>query len=47
MRAPRECGSWFSDHDEVVEPGLELALRTAAGLSTVPPGAGSMPGGRP
>ncbi|MGT2529103.1 hypothetical protein ACU4GG_19780 [Streptomyces nojiriensis] len=34
-RAPRECGSWFWDLDDVVEPGLESALRTAAGMGAV------------
>ncbi|MEU9236488.1 hypothetical protein AB0D36_29370 [Streptomyces subrutilus] len=35
MRAPRECGSWFWDLDDVPEPGLESALRTAARMGTV------------
>ncbi|MDX3645060.1 hypothetical protein [Streptomyces sp. MB09-02B] len=33
MRAPRECGSWFWDLDEVAEPGLESALATASRMS--------------
>ncbi|MFD3871167.1 hypothetical protein [Streptomyces sp. NPDC058623] len=35
MRAPRESGSWFWDLDEVAEPGLDSALRTAARMSAV------------
>lgn len=35
MRAPRECGSWFWDLDDVVEPGLESALSTAGRMSAV------------
>ncbi|MFF3860288.1 hypothetical protein [Streptomyces sp. NPDC002209] len=35
MRAPRECGSWFWDLDDVVEPGLESALRTAGRMGAV------------
>ncbi|MYQ76639.1 MULTISPECIES: hypothetical protein [unclassified Streptomyces] len=35
MRAPRESGSWFWDLDDVVEPGLESALRTAGRMSAV------------
>ncbi|WP_328865940.1 hypothetical protein [Streptomyces sp. NBC_00304] len=35
MRAPRECGSWFWDLDDLVEPGLESALRTAGRMSAV------------
>ena len=34
-RAPSECGSWFWDLDDVVEPGLESALRTAGRMSAV------------
>ncbi|MGW2476230.1 hypothetical protein [Streptomyces sp. NBC_00209] len=34
-RAPRESGSWFWDLDDVVEPGLESALRTAGRMSAV------------
>ncbi|MFE6739137.1 hypothetical protein [Streptomyces tubercidicus] len=30
MRAPRECGSWFWDLEDVTAPGLESALETAA-----------------
>lgn len=35
MRAPKECGSWFWDLDDVAEPGLESALRTAARMGAV------------
>ncbi|MFD5131559.1 hypothetical protein [Streptomyces olindensis] len=35
MRAPRECGSWFWDLDEIAEPGLESALAIAARMSDV------------
>ncbi|MEU5048291.1 hypothetical protein [Streptomyces sp. NPDC021096] len=35
MRAPRECGSWFWDLEEVAEPGLESALATAARMTDV------------
>ncbi|WP_240107399.1 hypothetical protein [Streptomyces sp. MUM 203J] len=35
MRAPRECGSWFWDLDDVTAPGLESALETAARMSAV------------
>lgn len=35
MRAPRECGSWFWDLDDVTEPGLESALKTATRMSAV------------
>ncbi|MDX3580233.1 hypothetical protein [Streptomyces europaeiscabiei] len=35
MRAPRECGSWFWDLDEVAAPGLESALTTAGRMSEV------------
>ncbi|MCA6095305.1 hypothetical protein LE181_24460 [Streptomyces sp. SCA3-4] len=35
MRAPRECGSWFWDLDEVAEPGLESALAVAARMAAV------------
>ncbi|WP_199814794.1 hypothetical protein [Streptomyces sp. NRRL WC-3549] len=35
LRAPKECGSWFWDLDDVVEPGLESALRTAGRMSEV------------
>ena len=35
MRAPRECGSWSWDLDEVARPGLESALETAARMSEV------------
>ncbi|MFD7169764.1 hypothetical protein [Streptomyces violascens] len=35
MRAPRECGSWFWDLDEVVGPGLEPALATAAQMAEI------------
>ncbi|WP_406459014.1 hypothetical protein OG782_12245 [Streptomyces sp. NBC_00876] len=35
MRAPKESGSWFWDLDDVVEPGLESALRTAGRMSAV------------
>ncbi|MFJ4902665.1 hypothetical protein [Streptomyces sp. NPDC088727] len=35
LRAPRECGSWFWDLDDVAEPGLESALRTADRMSAV------------
>ncbi|MFE4058339.1 hypothetical protein ACFXP3_18955 [Streptomyces sp. NPDC059096] len=35
MRAPRECGSWFWDLDDVVEPGPESALSTAGRMSAV------------
>ncbi|MFD8632891.1 hypothetical protein [Streptomyces sp. NPDC059533] len=34
-RAPKECGSWFWDLDDVAEPGLESALRTAARMGAV------------
>lgn len=34
-RSPKECGSWFWDLDDVVEPGLESALRTAGRMSAV------------
>lgn len=30
MRAPGECGLWFWDLNDVVEPGLASALSTAA-----------------
>ncbi|MFF4012279.1 hypothetical protein [Streptomyces sp. NPDC001717] len=35
MRAPKECGSWFWDLDDVAEPGLESALATAARMGAV------------
>ncbi|MFK0258338.1 hypothetical protein [Streptomyces sp. NPDC090445] len=35
MRAPKECGSWWWDLDDVAEPGLESALRTAARMGGV------------
>ncbi|WP_199791392.1 hypothetical protein [Streptomyces sp. 142MFCol3.1] len=35
MRAPRECGSWFWDLDEVAAPGLESALAMAARMADV------------
>ncbi|OKI85074.1 hypothetical protein AMK11_21800 [Streptomyces sp. CB02414] len=35
MRAPRECGSWFWDLEEVAAPGLESALATAATMAEV------------
>ncbi|MEV0370625.1 hypothetical protein AB0I10_12465 [Streptomyces sp. NPDC050636] len=35
MRAPRECGSWFWNLDDVMEPGLESALQTAARMSAL------------
>ncbi|MFI0261894.1 hypothetical protein ACH4OW_22990 [Streptomyces sp. NPDC017056] len=35
MRAPRECGSWFWDLEDVTAPGLEAALETAARMSAV------------
>ncbi|MBP2402885.1 hypothetical protein JO379_002354 [Streptomyces syringium] len=35
MRSPRECGSWFWDLDDVAEPGLESALRTAGRMGAV------------
>ncbi|MBK3595963.1 hypothetical protein GT016_31830 [Streptomyces sp. SID3915] len=35
MRAPKECGSWFWNLDDVVEPGLESALRTAGRMSEI------------
>ncbi|MGW0698281.1 hypothetical protein ACWD0A_02870 [Streptomyces sp. NPDC002867] len=35
IRAPRECGSWFWDLDDVAEPGLQAALQTAARMSAV------------
>ncbi|MEU7065118.1 hypothetical protein [Streptomyces sp. NPDC046161] len=35
MRAPRECASWFWNLDDVAEPGLESALRTAERMSAV------------
>ncbi|WP_241838065.1 hypothetical protein [Streptomyces sp. CB03234] len=35
MRAPRECGSWFWDLDDVMAPGLDAALETAARMSAV------------
>ncbi|MGW1838160.1 hypothetical protein [Streptomyces sp. NPDC002067] len=30
MRAPRECGSWFWDLEDIIASGLEPALKTAA-----------------
>lgn len=35
MRAPRECGSWFWDLEEIAAPGLESALATAAQMTEV------------
>ncbi|MFF9479237.1 hypothetical protein [Streptomyces sp. NPDC014733] len=35
MRAPRECGSWFWDLEDVTAPGLESALETAARMSAL------------
>ncbi|WP_406366333.1 hypothetical protein [Streptomyces sp. NBC_01546] len=35
MRAPKECGSWTWDLDDVTDPGLESALRTAARMGAV------------
>lgn len=35
MRAPRECGSWFWDLEDVTAPGLEPALETAARMSAL------------
>lgn len=33
MRAPQRCASWFWDLDDVTEPGLETALKTAARMA--------------
>lgn len=35
MRAPKECGSWFWDLDDVTALGLESALESAARMSAV------------
>ncbi|MEU7149932.1 hypothetical protein [Streptomyces sp. NPDC045470] len=35
MRAPREVGSWFWDLEDVMAPGLETALHTAARMSAL------------
>lgn len=35
MRAPRECGSWFWDLEDVTAPGLEPALETAARMAAL------------
>lgn len=35
MRAPRECGSWFWDLDEVAGPGLESALLVASRMAEI------------
>ncbi|WP_019709036.1 hypothetical protein [Streptomyces xinghaiensis] len=35
MRAPRECGSWNWDLEEVASPGLESALATAGRMAEV------------
>lgn len=35
MRAPGECGLWFWDLNDVVEPGLASALSTAARMSAL------------
>ncbi|KUL34931.1 hypothetical protein ADL22_29350 [Streptomyces sp. NRRL F-4489] len=35
MRAPKECGSWFWDLEDVTGPGLESALETASRMSAV------------
>ncbi|MFD9421523.1 MULTISPECIES: hypothetical protein [unclassified Streptomyces] len=35
MRAPRTCGSWFWDLDDVTAPGLKAALETAAHMTAV------------
>ncbi|WP_237531515.1 hypothetical protein [Streptomyces sp. SID3212] len=35
MRAPQPCASWFWDLDDVTEPGLEQALKTAGRMAGV------------
>lgn len=35
MRAPKESGSWVWNLDDVAEPGLDFALKTAGRMSAV------------